>query len=45
MVNNYKGVEDIEAFSTVVNAMREYCLQKGFVEVSTQDRLSILAAS
>ena len=32
------------AFSEVVNKMREFCLRKGFVEVNTQDRLSILAA-
>jgi aspartyl/asparaginyl-tRNA synthetase len=38
------GVEDAIAFSTVVNKLRQFCLQKGFVEVSTQDRLSILAA-
>jgi len=44
MVNNYKGVEDTEAFSEVVNKLREFCLKKGFREVSTQDRLSILAA-
>lgn len=44
MTNNYKGVEDTEAFSTVVNKLRNFCLEKGFREVSTQDRLSILAA-
>ena len=44
MVNNYRGVEDSEAFSEVVNAMRQFCLGKGFREVHTQDRLSILAA-
>jgi len=44
MINNYRGVEDTTAFSKVVNMLREFCLQKGFVEVSTQDRLSILAA-
>lgn len=44
MVNNYKGVEDTKAFSDVVNKLRSFCLYKGFVEVSTQDRLSILAA-
>jgi aspartyl/asparaginyl-tRNA synthetase len=44
MVNNYKGVEDTAAFSDVVNKLRGYCLKKGFCEVSTQDRLSILAA-
>lgn len=44
MVNNYKGVEDTIAFSDVVNKLRHFCLAKGFTEVSTQDRLSILAA-
>jgi aspartyl/asparaginyl-tRNA synthetase len=44
MINNYRGVEDIRAFSTVANKMRNFCLEKGFVEVNTQDRLSILAA-
>ncbi len=44
MINNYRGVEDIRAFSTVANKMRSFCLEKGFVEVNTQDRLSILAA-
>lgn len=44
MVNNYKGVEDSLAFSEVVNKLREFCLGKGFAEVNTQDRLSILAA-
>lgn len=44
MINNYRGVEDSIAFSKVVNALRTFCLNKGFYEVSTQDRLSILAA-
>jgi aspartyl/asparaginyl-tRNA synthetase len=44
MVNNYKGVEDSLAFSEVVNKLRNFCLSKGFYEVHTQDRLSILAA-
>ncbi|MGH7240754.1 MAG: amino acid--tRNA ligase-related protein [Candidatus Saccharimonadales bacterium] len=44
MINNYKGVEDIKAFSYVVNRLRSFCLSKGFYEVHTQDRLSILAA-
>lgn len=44
MINNYRGVEDIRAFSTVANKMRQFCLDKGFIEVNTQDRLSILAA-
>jgi len=44
MINNYMGEKDIVAFSEVVNKMRQFCLSKGFVEVNTQDRLSILAA-
>ena len=44
MINNYKGIEDSQAFSEVVNKLRSFCLAKGFCEVSTQDRLSILAA-
>lgn len=44
MINNYRGVEDTAAFSAVVNKLRDFCLNKGFYEVSTQDRLSILAA-
>jgi aspartyl/asparaginyl-tRNA synthetase len=44
MITNYIGTEDTAAFSDVVNKMRQFCLQKGFMEVSTQDRLSILAA-
>lgn len=44
MVHNYRGVEDIVAFSEVANKLRSFCLAKGFCEVSTQDRLSILAA-
>ncbi len=44
MLNNYKGVEDSEAYSKVVNQLRDFCLKKGLTEVHTQDRLSILAA-
>lgn len=44
MINNYIGETDVVAFSEVGNKMREFCLKKGFVEVNTQDRLSILAA-
>lgn len=44
MINNYIGESDVVAFSEVGNKMREFCLKKGFVEVNTQDRLSILAA-
>jgi aspartyl/asparaginyl-tRNA synthetase len=44
MYSNYKGVDDSIAFSKVVTKLRTFCLEKGFIEVSTQDRLSILAA-
>jgi aspartyl/asparaginyl-tRNA synthetase len=44
MIHNYKGAEDILLFNTTVQKMREFFLKKGFVEVNTQDRLSILAA-
>lgn len=44
MINNYRGVEDAKAFSYIVNKLRSFCLEKGFTEVHTQDRLSILAA-
>lgn len=44
MIHNYKGVDDSAAFSDVVNKLRHFCLSKGFEEVHTQDRLSILAA-
>lgn len=44
MIDNYIGERDVVAFSEVVNKMRQFCLNKGFVEVNTQDRLSILAA-
>lgn len=44
MNSNYRGVEDSEAFSKVANKLRSFCLSKGFCEVHTQDRLSILAA-
>jgi len=44
MINNYRGVDDGQAFSEVANKLRSFCLEKGFIEVNTQDRLSILAA-
>jgi aspartyl/asparaginyl-tRNA synthetase len=44
MVHNYRGMEDSIVFSEIVNKLRSFCLNKGFCEVSTQDRLSILAA-
>ena len=44
MINNYIGEKDTLAFSDIINKMRSFCLAKGFTEVHTQDRLSILAA-
>lgn len=44
MIQNYIGEKDIISFSDVVNKLRSFCLSKGFKEVHTQDRLSILAA-
>lgn len=44
MIHNYIGEKDTRAFSEVINKMRNFCLEKGFKEVHTQDRLSILAA-
>lgn len=38
------GVEDSIAFNEVVSKLRNFCQNKGLVEVHTQDRLSILAA-
>ena len=44
MINNYKGVEDTKAYGRVVDLLRKFFQSKGFIEVHTQDRLSILAA-
>lgn len=44
MKDNYKGVTDVALYSRVVNKLRTFFLNKGFTEVPTQDRLSILAA-
>ncbi len=44
MKDNYIGEPDINGFSTAVNALRSFFLARGFIEVHTQDRLSILAA-
>ncbi len=44
MIHNYRGIEDSVAFNEVVQKLRSFFLKKGFIEVSTQDRLSILAA-
>ncbi len=44
MIHNYRGVEDTKAYSDIVARLREFFRGKGFIEVHTQDRLSILAA-
>ncbi len=44
MTNVYIGEPNVTAFSRVSNALRAFFLKKGFLEVHTQDRLSILAA-
>ncbi len=44
MINNYIATKDIKLFNEVVQKLREFFLSKGFIEVHTQDRLSILAA-
>jgi len=44
MKDNYKATKDIVTYSKTANKLREFFLAKGFVEMHTQDRLSILAA-
>lgn len=44
MIHNYIGAKDTKLFNEVVQKMRTFFLSKGFIEVNTQDRLSILAA-
>lgn len=44
MIHNHLPTGDIIAFSNAANALRGFFLNKGFIEVHTQDRLSILAA-
>ncbi len=38
------ATKDVKSYSKTVNKLREFFLKKGFHEVHTQDRLSILAA-
>lgn len=40
----HNGIEDTVAYSEVVQRLREFFLKRGFLELHTQDRLSILAA-
>jgi len=44
MINNHIPIRDTRLYSDTVNKMRSFFLNKGFSEVHTQDRLSILAA-
>src|SRR4051812_17851297 len=44
MINNYKGVENITLYDEVLQKLRIFFKNRGFIEVNTQDRLSILAA-
>lgn len=44
MITNHKPTADIHLFSRAANLLRSFFLARGFVEVHTQDRLSILAA-
>jgi aspartyl/asparaginyl-tRNA synthetase len=44
MYKNYKAPRDTKKYSEAVNKLRTFFLGKGFTEVHTQDRLSILAA-
>jgi len=44
MFKNYIATPDIRLYSETVMLLRSFFLEKGFVEVHTQDRLSILAA-
>lgn len=44
MRTNYRGIKDIRAYSEAIHVLRNFFIKKGFLEVHTQDRLSILAA-
>jgi len=44
MMNNYMATPDIRAYNQAVTKLRKFFQHKGFVEMHTQDRLSILAA-
>ncbi len=44
MYKNYQAPRDTRKYSEAVNKLRTFFLKKKFVEVHTQDRLSILAA-
>lgn len=44
MIKNYRGVENCVLYNKVIQKLRSFFLERGFIEVHTQDRLSILAA-
>lgn len=44
MYKAHTGITNTEAFHSVVQKLRSFFITKGFLEVHTQDRLSILAA-
>lgn len=44
MINNHIPTRDIVGFSNAAQKLRSFFIGRGFVEVHTQDRLSILAA-
>src|SRR3989344_3380999 len=44
MISNHIPSRDIRTYSDVAQKLRGFFLEKGFIEVHTQDRLSILAA-
>ncbi|MDP3696888.1 MAG: amino acid--tRNA ligase-related protein [Candidatus Taylorbacteria bacterium] len=44
MFNNYIATKDINSYNTAVSSLRAFFKERGFIEMHTQDRLSILAA-
>lgn len=44
MNKHHTGIVDTKSFHVAVNLLRSFFISKGFIEVHTQDRLSILAA-
>src|SRR3989344_4010322 len=44
MFQNYMATKDIKAYDSAVTKLRSFFKGKGFIEMQTQDRLSILAA-
>lgn len=44
MIKNYRGVENCVLYNKVIQKLRSFFLEHSFIEVHTQDRLSILAA-